>query len=62
MTPPDRKICPHCAMLRDDATRRQQDTAYEDDEKNFVECCEDCIIEINAYWAERWAEYYGGLL
>ncbi len=49
-------------MLRDDVTRRPQDTAYEDDEKNFVECCEDCIIEINAYWAERWAEYYGRVL
>ena len=49
-------------MRRKDVTRRWQDTAYEDDEKNFVECCEDCIVEINAYWAEQWAKYYRSVL
>lgn len=27
-----------------------------------IPLCEDCVVEHEAYWDERWAEYYSGLL
>lgn len=43
--------------------RRRQNTDYrDDDEKNYVTCCEECFKEIQEYWAERWADYNSGRL
>jgi len=38
--------------------RRRQYTRYVEEESNFVVCCEKHFKEIQAYWIERWAEYY----
>lgn len=42
------------------AQKRRQNTNYVDDELNWVVACDPCFDEIEAYWAERWADYYAG--
>ena len=50
--------CQQCRKWFKYPKRRRQNTAYVDDEKNYVICCDKGFEEIEAYWAERWAEYY----
>ena len=40
----------------------RQSTAYVEDFNNYIICCEDEFREIEIYWSERWADYYGGLI
>lgn len=42
----------------EDATRRRQNTAYVNDESNWVELCDECFKECEEYWAGMWADYY----
>ena len=42
--------------------RRRQNTAYADEESNWITCCKHQYEEIQEYLAERWADYYGDLL
>lgn len=53
---------PGCLMP---AYRRRQDTAYADEELNYVTLCAEHHAENDEYWAERWDEYWsevrGGL-
>lgn len=42
--------------------RRRQLTAYTDDRKNFAVLCPDHQAEREAYWEERWAEHYAGIM
>lgn len=35
----------------------RQNTAYLNEDSNWVYVCPDCIKEINSYWDERWLEY-----
>lgn len=42
--------------------KRRQNTQYENDESNWVVACEFHFEEIQAYWAERWAEYWSSVL
>lgn len=44
------------------ATKRRQNTAYVEDEKNWVVMCDSCFEENEAYWQERWEEYYTGCM
>ena len=44
------------------ATRRRQNTQYADDSLNWVILCDECQKVNEAYWAERWAEYYSDKL
>ena len=54
--------CPHCMMwFQDGVKRRRQNTAYEDEESNFVVACKNCFDEIQEQWAERWDEYYSSI-
>lgn len=39
--------------------RRHQNTAYADDERNYIFTCSNCLDIINEYWNERWQDYYG---
>ena len=41
---------------RTDAIRYRTLTAYEDDEKNFMNLCPDCQKESDAYYEELWRE------
>lgn len=40
------------------AIRRRQNTKYVDDERNWVTLCDDCMEVNEAYWKERWADFY----
>ncbi len=42
--------------------RRRQNTAYSDDERNWVTACDDCMVIIQERWDDMWDDYYGGLL
>ena len=50
---------PGCAEV---AARRHQITAYDDEESNWNELCLWHQAEADAYWQERWSDYYAGLL
>lgn len=55
--------CPQCGRwFRHGVKRRRQNTAYVEEEWNFVTACEECFEEIESYWEERWAEYYADRL
>ena len=47
---------------RNDAERQRQNTAYCDDERNWVTLCPDCMKSNDAHWADMWADYYSGCL
>lgn len=44
------------------ATRQRQNTAYNDDERNWVTLCPECAKANDEHWAEMWREYYSGCL
>lgn len=58
-----------CCGTKVGVTRRQQNTLYKHegdpggpDDPNYVTLCEPCHDDNDAYWQERWQEYYSGLL
>lgn len=40
----------------------RQNTSYANGISNWVVVCADCRKENDAHWAERWADYYAGVL
>lgn len=42
------------------ASLQRQNTAYHDDERNWVTLCPECMKACDEYWAEMWEEYYNG--
>lgn len=54
--------CPICDGDDGTVERRHQNTAYVDEESNWLTSCKECFDEAEEYWAERWAEYYGSRL
>ena len=51
-------ICPMCKDESDTVERRRQNTAYVNEESNWVTTCAECFEEIEEHWAEQWREYY----
>ena len=50
-------VCPCChAFSRVD--RRRLNTAYVDDERNYLESCRDCFEAEVEHYADLWADYY----
>lgn len=68
--------CERCGLIASSVTRAARRTAYvypnsqsapgaaegDAQDPNYANLCAPCWVEDNAYWEERWAEYYGGLL
>ena len=54
--------CQSCRKWFKYPKRRRQSTEYEDRYSNYVICCPECFEEIEAIWAELWAEYDAGRL
>lgn len=52
--------CNYCK--KDGARRRRQNTAYCEDERNYIIACDKCAEEINEHWDDQWAEYWSGCL
>ncbi len=44
------------------ATRRRQNTAYVDDERNWATLCDECAMANAAYWKGMWDDYYSDKL
>ena len=44
------------------ATRQRQNTAYADDNQNWVTLCPSCMKANAEHWADMWADYYSGCL
>lgn len=60
--PDNLKECPICGSLSDSVARRHRNTAYVDEESNYLTACRECQDRDDEYFAERWAEYYSGRL
>lgn len=56
------KCCPSCGQTSKHIGRRRQNTRYRNDNSNWFISCRPCSQENEEYWAERWADYYSGLL
>jgi hypothetical protein len=41
-----------------EATRRRQNTQYEDEERNWVTLCDRCMEANHDHWADLWSSYY----
>lgn len=54
--------CPCCDEFTTDVMRRRMNTAYVEEESNYITCCLSCFDGVQDHWNERWAEYYGSLL
>lgn len=54
--------CPCCGEIKEDVKRRRRNTAYVNDENNFLTACRECQDRDDEYYAERWEEYYSGRL
>jgi hypothetical protein len=46
----------------DTAVRRRQNTAYVEDERNWVTLCPECMAANDAHWKDMWDDYYAGCL
>lgn len=55
-----RLVCQKCGD--EGAERRRQNTAYCEDDRNYVTLCPACHLENDLHWREMWADYYGGCL
>jgi len=42
--------------------RRRLNTAYVDEERNYMYSCRECYEEAYEYYAERWADYYANCM
>ena len=55
-------ICPMCGIEKYDIHYRRMNTAYIEDDSNYITVCKDCFDEVEGIWKERWQEYYAGVL
>lgn len=55
-------ICPMCKKESATVERRRQNTAYLEEESNWVTVCEDCFEEIQWQWEQMWRDLYGNIL
>lgn len=54
--------CERCLVQSSKVERYHQNTAYINEESNWITLCPPCRKENDEYWTERWDEYYGSLL
>lgn len=53
-------VCPCCEQLMPDVRKRRKNTAYVNDESNWLICCGACFQDMLEYYAELWDTYYYG--
>jgi hypothetical protein len=44
------------------ARKIRMETKYIDESQNYMNLCSSCEEICSEYWAEKWSEYYHGLL
>ena len=55
-------FCDTCGRWLVFPKRRRRNTAYHDDEQNYVTLCWNCFLWQEERWDEMWREYHSGLL
>ena len=53
--------CPHCKK-EEGIARRRLNTAYADDEQNWLISCPDCFEQTVYQYEEMWADYWSMVL
>lgn len=56
------KTCPCCERDMPDVERRHRNTAYVEEELNWLESCNECFQADWEHFADMWREYYGSRL
>lgn len=51
-------VCPCCEQEKPDIRKRRKNTAYVNEESNWLVSCDECFQDTVAYYAELWADYY----
>lgn len=52
-----------CEICQEEGAKKQrQNTAYQDDEKNYAVLCDRCQKEVTEHWQEMWDDYNSGRL
>ena len=54
--------CPCCERDMPDVERRRRNTAYVDDELNYLVSCGECHARDLEYYQELWDDYWRGRL
>lgn len=57
-----RQTCHYCMRESLTVKTRRRNTAYVNDEDNFVTCCVLCWMEQEKDWEAMWDEYWRGRL
>ncbi|MOA31764.1 hypothetical protein D3C78_1529390 [compost metagenome] len=48
--------CARCKQEKESTKKRRTNTAYVEDELNFVTECDECFEETESYWEQMWKE------
>jgi hypothetical protein len=54
--------CKCCRQFKWSVKTRARNTAYVDDENNYLKSCLECAERDYEYFKELWADYYSGCL
>lgn len=55
-------ICPCCEREMSDVEKRHRNTAYQNEESNWLESCGECFEQDYEFFQELWDDYYGSRL
>jgi cytochrome c553 len=58
--PLEESVCPCCQEQRFDVRKRRRNTAYVNEESNWLICCGECHESDVEDYAELWDTYYHG--
>jgi hypothetical protein len=56
--PANGPICKCCGRPQLNIRERRLNTAYYNEDQNWLTSCKDCFDEVVAYYKERWDDYY----
>lgn len=56
--PPHAGTCPRCDKPADDIATRRLNTAYHEDDRNWLHSCRACWEDTVEYYRELWQEVY----
>ena len=52
------KRCSYCNRLTNTVDNRRINTAYEDEESNWMASCKECYEDAQQHYADAWSTYY----
>ncbi len=55
-------ICPCCKKEVDDLAKRKLNTAYVEEDRNWLTSCGDCFEETVSHYSNLWAEHYNSIM